>query len=204
MTNSGRFYLLDGKKVEVPMMYQLEDHGFMRGDGFTAAELLYESADMSMVIILPEEGEFDDVDKRLNPEVYGKIIEAITFAEMELVMPKFEFDSYYELKQALSALGMPLVFGSTADFSGIVEDGGIWIDEVFHKAYVKVDEKGTIAAATVSDTLTYGSIDGGPVRFIVDRPFIFIIRDIPTGTILFIGRVLNPLEGKTNINDTSI
>ena len=107
-------------------------------------------------------------------------------------MPKFGFDSEFNLKQTLAKMGMPIAFSGGADFSGIAEGGG-FIGGVYHNAFVAVDEKGTEAGAATAVTIK-GAALGGPVEFIMDRPFIFLIRDIETNTILFMGRVVNPLE----------
>jgi serpin B len=93
-------------------------------------------------------------------------------------------------------MGMPLAFSGEADFSGMAENSGqLFISDVIHEAFVAVDEQGTEAAAATA-VMMVGAAPGesGPVNFTIDRPFIFLIRDIKTGTILFIGRVLNPLE----------
>lgn len=93
-------------------------------------------------------------------------------------------------------MGMPLAFTGNADFSGIAKGNEpLWIDNIIHKAFVSVDEEGTEAAAATAVLMTGAGPDQPkPVNFIIDRPFIFLIRDTETGTILFMGRVLNPLE----------
>ena len=105
-------------------------------------------------------------------------------------MPKFSFDSEFNLRQTLIEMGMPVAFSGGADFSGIAEGGG-FISGVYHDSFIAVDEKGTEAGAATAVTIARGA-SGGPVEFTLDRPFILFIRDIETGTILFVGRVLNP------------
>ena len=109
-------------------------------------------------------------------------------------MPGFEFESAHTLKETLERMGMPDAFVDTADFSGITDEIPLKISDVFHKAFVSVDEKGTEAAAA---TAVMGMLLGGrdplePITVTLDRPFIFLIRDEPTGTILFLGRVMDP------------
>jgi serpin B len=110
-------------------------------------------------------------------------------------MPKFEFESDFSLKQALSALGMAEAFSGSADFSGMTCNNDLFIGDVIHKAFVSVDENGTEAAAATAVMMVMsapGPAPEEPVTVTIDRPCIFLIRDIETGAILFIGRVMNP------------
>ena len=113
-------------------------------------------------------------------------------------IPEFKFESRFSLKEILSNMGMPDAFSeSKADFSGITNKESLIIDQVVHKAYIDVDTEGTEAAAVTAIMVIPISNDifkKEPVEMTVDRPFIFLIRDIETGTILFLGRVLNPNE----------
>ena len=87
---------------------------------------------------------------------------------------------------------MPVAFSANADFSGMTGNRDLFIDEVIHKSFVSVDEAGTEAAAATAVIMKLTAIPGMPVNVTIDRPFIFLIRDIETGAILFVGRVLNP------------
>jgi serpin B len=109
-------------------------------------------------------------------------------------MPKFEFDSEFGLKDTLADMGMPVAFSpDEADFSGMTGNSELFISDVIHKAFVAVDEAGTEAAAATAVIVGTTSMPTEPpVEVTVDRPFIFLIRDIETGSILFVGRVLNP------------
>ena len=109
-----------------------------------------------------------------------------------LSLPKFQFDSSFSLKQALSSLGMPLAFSDNADFSGMDGAHDLFISDVLHKAYVSVDEAGTEAAAASAVIIGLTAMPSSTVVLAIDRPFIFLIRDVQTGTILFVGRVMNP------------
>jgi len=106
-------------------------------------------------------------------------------------MPKFELASAFQLREALEVLGMEIPFSSAANFSGMTK-APLRIAQVFHKAYVHVDEQGTEAGAATAITMARGLTKTPSVN--IDRPFIFLIRHDPTGTILFMGRVLNPAE----------
>ena len=107
-------------------------------------------------------------------------------------MPKFEFESAFKLKSALIAMGMPVAFSGDANFSGMTGDRDLSISEVVHKAFVSVDEAGTEAAAATAVIMRITALPDRPVEVTIDRPFIFLIRDIETGAILFIGRVMDP------------
>jgi serpin B len=109
-----------------------------------------------------------------------------------LTMPKFDFESSFNLKETLEAMGMTDAFSmATADFSGIFGGMGHWLDEVYHQATITVDEDGTTAAAATGAVAVTG-ISLYPPEVNLDHPFIFMIRDIETNTILFVGRVMNP------------
>ena len=107
-------------------------------------------------------------------------------------MPQFEFDSDFSLKNTLAGMGMPVAFSGGADFSGMTGSPDLFIDEVLHKAFVSVDEAGTEAAAATAVIMKETAMPDQPVEVTMDHPFIFLIRDIDTGAILFVGRVLNP------------
>jgi serpin B len=108
-------------------------------------------------------------------------------------MPRFEFDSDFSLKDTLAKMGMQVAFSGSADFSGMTGMPDLYIDEVLHKAFVSVDEAGTEAAAASAVIIKQTAMPVDlPVEVTIDRPFIFLIRDIDTGAILFVGRVLNP------------
>jgi len=108
-------------------------------------------------------------------------------------MPKFEFDSEFRLNDTLAEMGMPIAFSpGDADFSGMTGNRELFISDVIHKAFVSVDEAGTEAAAATAVIMMRAAVSKPPVEVTIDRPFIFLIRDIETGAILFVGRVMNP------------
>jgi serpin B len=189
-TVAGQFILLNGTQVLVPVMHQTEYANYAEGDGYQAVELLYKNRKLSMVVLLPAQSQFEKFENSLQyPQLMG-IISKLESRQVILSLPKFKFDSEFDLVQTLSKMGMPIAFSGGADFSGIVGGGG-FIGGVYHDAFVSVDEQGTEAAASSSVMLMGGG--GGPVEFSIDRPFIFLIRDIETNTVLFMGRVVNPL-----------
>ena len=186
------FTRLDGSTVSVPIMGQQESLGHFAGDGFQAVDLLYSGGELSMTILLPDEGNFEAFEDALDAEQVEAVLEALRRQEVALRMPKFEFDAQFSLPQALRQLGMQDAFTSQADFSGMTGQRDLFISDVIHKAFVSVDEKGTEAAAATAVIMKLTAMPAQPVQVDVDRPFIFLIRDIETGAILFMGRVLDP------------
>ncbi len=147
-----------------------------------------------MIILLPEAGKFEAFEKSLNAQQIATLTKSLQKARVTLTMPRFEFDSDFSLKQTLAGMGMPVAFTENADFSGMTGKRELMISDVIHKAFVSLDEAGTEAAAATAVTVGVTSIPvEPPVQVTIDHPFIFLIRDISTGTILFVGRVLNPV-----------
>ncbi|MGA8848775.1 MAG: serpin family protein [Dehalococcoidia bacterium] len=193
VTADGPFYLLDGGQAIVPMMRQTESFGYAKGEGYQAVELLYDGDELSMVILLPASGNFQAFEQGLQSQQVSDTIKGLQFTQVTLTMPKFEFDSEFRLKDTLAGMGMPIAFSpGDADFSGMTGNRELFISDVVHKAFVSVDEAGTEAAAATAVIAAGSAAPQPPVEVTIDRPFIFLIRDIETGAILFVGRVLNP------------
>ncbi len=190
------FHPLNGGTVEVPMMtdnYHYKEVYYAQGDGFQVVEIPYSTWELSMTAILPDEGGFEDLEASLTAEILDQVVEELEERDITLTMPKFEFESEFMLGQTLAKMGMADAFGGAADFSGISNSADLWISAVIHKAFVSVNEEGTeAAAATGAAMLTSAPLEKEPVTVTLDRPFIFLIRDEPTGTILFLGRVMDP------------
>jgi serpin B len=193
MTEDGPFYLLDGGEVTVPMMSQKELFSYTEGNGYQAVELLYDGSELSMVILLPAPSQFETFEDSLNAQQVGSIIGSLEHRQVTLTMPKFEFASSFSLKEALTGMGMPIAFSGGADFSGMTGNRDLFIADVVHKAFISVDEAGTEAAAASAVVMPMAMPPEETAEVTVNHPFIFLIRDIETGTILFVGRVLNPI-----------
>ena len=194
-TSDGPFTLLDGSQVGVPMMKNKSSSAEGAGAGYVAAELPYYGQTTSMVIVMPDAGSFAEFEAQLTPERLDAIRAELRPGMIEVTMPKFEIKGQtISLKKMLQSLGMEVPFdGSQADFSGIVavREQRLVIDDVLHQAFVAVDEQGTEAAAATAVTMFRQSAQR-PGSVTIDHPFLFLIRDRVTGTILFMGRVLDP------------
>jgi serpin B len=184
---------LDGSAVETPMMRQVEYFPFAEGAGYQAIELPYLGRETSMVVLLPDEGQYRAFEERLDAERLNVILGELEHTNVDLKMPKFEYDAGLELAKVLAAMGMPVAFDSgQADFSGMTGSRDLAIGEVVHQAFVAVDEAGTEAAAATAVIMLESAAPEPTVEVTVDRPFVFLIRDVPSGTILFLGRVVDP------------
>ena len=190
-TQNGTFNLLDGSTVSVPMMNNEASYGYTKGSGYQAVELSYSGDQVAMDIIMPDAGNFTKFESGMTADSISAIISNLQTKSTNLTMPKFNFDSSFSLNGALSALGMPIAFSNQADFSGMTGNKDLTIADVVHKAYVAVDEQGTEAAAATGVVMSAMAIMNQN-NVTIDQPFIFMIRDIQTGAILFVGRVLNP------------
>ncbi|MFC1952347.1 serpin family protein [Chloroflexota bacterium] len=193
-TADGTFYLLNDGETTVPMMRQTESFGYTEGDNYQAVELTYDGRELSMVILLPASGQLETFEDSIDYRKVDGIISELENHQISLTMPKFKYESEFSLKRALTEMGMPIAFTTNADFSGMTGNQDLFIDEVIHKAFVSVDETGTEAAAATAVIMSLTAIPAEPIPVTLDRPFVFLIRDIETGVILFIGRVLNPLS----------
>lgn len=149
-----------------------------------------------MVIMLPAEGAFDAFETGLDIDRFDRLVGDLEVTDGEIRLPRFEYDSGISLKSILSSMGMEVPFDeNVADFSGMVdldETGErLFIHDVYHDAVVAVDEAGTEAAAATGVVVGTTSAPLDPFEMIVDRPFVFAIRDRPTNTVLFLGRVVD-------------
>lgn len=192
------FSLSDGTVVEVPMMRQQTSLGYHMHELFTAAELPYGRGNYSMVVLLPNEGKsVDQVIGAMDRQLWEDLTTGLdTAVELGVRFPRFKFAFEQKLKPVLSSMGMGLAFMPfQADFSGINPDAELFINEVFHKAFVEVNEEGTEAAAVTAVEVGVTSIGpGGAIPFWVNRPFVFLIKEKYTNAVIFAGRVMVPVE----------
>ena len=193
-TKDAPFTLTDGQKIDVPMMNQKAEFGYMETDDFQALEMPYVDQELSMVILLPKKfdalGEFEITFIQDNLTQW---LTKIHKREVVVFVPKFKMTSQFSLASVLQSMGMTDAFSSDANFSGMDGKRDLFISAVIHKAYVEVNEEGTEAAAATGVVMRLTSVGPTPTPvFRADHPFLFLIRDNLTGSILFIGRVANP------------
>jgi serpin B len=196
-TQDAPFHLLDGSDVHVKMMSQtLNGLAYVQGDGYQAVELPYQGQSAALDIIVPDEAKFSDFESAFDAQKLHEILGAMQpSGGLELGLPKFSFTTDFDLKDRLTSMGMTDAFDAgRADFSGMTGNKDLFIDTVLHKAFVAVDEKGTEAAAATAVIMRESAALLPEASLIVDRPFLFVIRDLPSGQILFVGRVLNPMK----------
>jgi serpin B len=191
-TKDGPFYVPDGGSVTVPMMQQTENLSYYAEDGLQVVELPYAGGTHSMLILLPEEGKLGDLAAGLDEQRLAELVNQLENQSVALTMPRFEYEAEFALGNTLVGMGMPTAFGPGADFSGMTTEAGLFIGEVVHKAWVAVDEEGTEAAAATAVIMVESAMPMEPVEMVVDHPFLFAIRHRDTGTLLFLGQVVDP------------
>ncbi len=195
-TSDSTFNLLDGSQSQVKMMNNGElTLSYAKGDGYQAVELPYSGNTAAMDIILPDEGNFQSFELALEAQALNGIFNSMQSTPIALGLPKFTFTTNFSLSDQLKWLGMTDAFSDQADFSGMTGNRDLFISDVIHKAFVAVDEKGTEAAAATAVIMQAMSMPvQQKVHLVIDHPFIFVIRDLKSGQILFVGRVLNPAQ----------
>ena len=196
LTKTRDFKLMDGTKDTVPFMNQGDRYNYYEDSKIQALELPYKDNKASMIIFLPNTTDgIAELGKSLDYKYYQVVIGSLQSTDVSLSLPKFKLDFKFELGGTLSKMGMPLAFSQTgADFSGITGDRDLYISKVIHQAFVTVDEKGTEAAAAtvVTMELMMAPKHVEPKMFKADHPFVFLIRDNTTGSILFMGKIMKP------------
>lgn len=194
-TSDGPFRRSDGTPVTVPMMRQSASFPYARGDGWQAVQMPYLRNEVGMLLIVPDEDRMLDIESRLADGLIAQVATSLVPVEVGLTMPKFEFRTQTGLNPALRELGMSTAFDpATADFSGMTAAEQLFISEVIHEAYIAVDEEGTEAAAATAVVMRATSAPLETVQLTIDRPFVFALRDLETGALLFLGRVMDPSQ----------
>jgi serpin B len=191
-TQDGLFTTADGIEVTVPLMRQTTYLDYAEGDGYQAVRLPYKGDAVDMLVIVPEEGRFEQVEERLGAGFFDEVRGGLSEHYVRLTMPRFDFETDLNLPELLAAMGMKTPFDpGAADFSGMTGERELYISEALHRANITVDEKGTEAAAATVLAMPLSSVPE-PVKMSADRPFIFAIAERETGEILFLGRVTDP------------
>jgi serpin B len=193
-TEDDWFYLADDSAVRCRMMEQRAIYDYYLDDEFVAVDLPYGDGKFSMTIFLPNwDKDVNDLIDRLDQDSYDLWISSLSTPEdsFDVYIPKFKLKYGLKLNDVLKSLGMEIAFGPGADFSKMYQGGGVWIDKVLHKTFVEVNEEGTEAAAVTSVSIC-SSASQGFSSFMVNRPFMFVIRESESGTILFVGKIIDP------------
>jgi len=194
-TRPDKFIAPRGRVVPgVPFMSQHGTFRYLEGEGFQALALPYDGDELSMVVLLPQQVDrLSELERRLTAPRVTEWLATMPEREVYVALPRFKVTAAFKLKPVLSQLGMPLAFErGRADFSGIASGKPLYLSEVMHKAYVEVNEKGTEAAAATGAVVQVMSMRPAPPVFRADHPFIFVIRDNATASLLFAGRVVDP------------
>ncbi|MBT4664908.1 MAG: serpin family protein [Opitutae bacterium] len=200
------FKISPDKTVQTPMMYQKGNFGYYQDADVQVLEMPYKGDNVSMFVLLPNQGggqpfrrptnppakkkTLADLEKMLSPAKLSEWIGKVRRTKINTWFPKFKMTSEFSLSQQLQALGMKKAFGD-ADFSGMNGTKNLYISAVLHKAFVEVNEEGTEAAAATAVVISLKSARRYP-SFRADHPFLFLIRDKATGSILFLGRYAKP------------
>jgi serpin B len=193
LTSDAPFWVTPDEQVQVPMMSQVHQFRYREGDGLQVLELPYAGDDLSMVVLLPREiGGLAALEERLTVENLGRWTRGLWQSEVQIFLPRFEITFPFRLDDTLKSMGMVDAF-EDADFSGIDGTKLLCIGAVLHKAFVAVDEEGTEAAAATAAMMQAMGLPLPPPTFRADHPFVFLIRENSTGSILFLGRVVNPV-----------
>ncbi len=185
-TRDGAFHLADGTTATVPLMRGEVGTTFASGTGWRAAEIPFEGADVSMLLIVPDDLAAFEVG--LDGARYAEIAAALHADDVMVTMPRFEMRTELSLRDALSDMGMAGAFQS-ADLSAMTPEMGLFISDVVHEAWIRVNEKGAEAAAATAVIVGRVSV---PDEVVADRPFLFVVRDRATGAVVFLGRVTDP------------
>ncbi len=195
-TADAAFQTTASDHVTVPTMHQTAHFSYFAKDQLQVLELPYDGGGItSMLIFLPEKIDgLEELEKQLTPENLNRWTSNLQSRQVKVSLPRFKLTSEFSLGETLASLGMPLAFSTKADFSRMSIGEKLFISAVIHKAFVDVNEEGTEAAAATAVAIAASAI---PIReeaveFRADHPFLFLIRDNRTQSILFLGSLANP------------
>lgn len=185
-TRNADFHVSIDRTVKIPMMSEAGKFSYFVNDKLSMLELPYRGHRASFIAVLPDVNEsLTSIEAALNPGALNEFIAKLSPHAVAVSLPRLKLKHRAHLKDDLKAMGMPVPFASGADFTGIGPVG--WINQVIHEATLDVDEKGVVATAATAVEM----VDSAP-SFTANRPFLFLIRDRASGSILFMGRVVDP------------
>lgn len=193
LTFEDDFYITEQESIKHPFMVNEHQYNYLENDLFQAIELPYENNEMSMYVLLPNKGKtLEDLMKDFTFQTWEQWKSQFSENPGKIILPKFKIEYEANLNDPLIHLGMGKAFSGEADFQNMIKNGGVNIDEVLHKSFIKVDEKGTEAAAVTSVAVVESAFAGQSFTMNVNRPFLFLIQDNESGIILFMGIVSKP------------
>ena len=198
-TNDMDFKITPDNTVTASMMYYYDDDvsfNYAETDELQVLELPYKGEELSMLIFLPKENDIMQLETSFNIKKLNEMKSKLNKEDVIIYLPKFTFKTKYSLPETLTSLGMKNAFvPDAADFSGMDGTKKLFISDVIHQAFVEVNEEGTEAAAATAIMMEMKSMQNKqPVIFRADHPFMFIIQEKSTGTILFMGKVIEPTK----------
>ena len=183
------FHQIDGVTVPTTFMSQTENFGYRKASDYEAVELAYADTRFAMLVFVPAEGRFSDVEAQLTADFVQGVVDSLSDERVALSMPKFNSASSFDFNEILKQLGIVDAFGGNADFSGMSGAPDLQLSKVVQKAVIEVDESGTEAAAATAATMMVKSAYFPEIKHLnIDRPFVYFIRDTQTNIILFVGR----------------
>ena len=195
-TRDDLFHVAGDKTTPVPFMSRQDDLSYWAGEGVKVLELPYGKGDLTAVVLLPDQ--IDGLPALEGKATAGKLdrwLTGLRKRKVQVFLPRFRLASQFSLRDLLTAMGMKRAFSpDLADFSGMSTHEQLYLSAVIHKAFVDVNEEGTEAAAAtgVAVAVRAAMVPSEPAVFRADHPFLFLIRDRKSGSILFLGRVVNP------------
>jgi serpin B len=191
------FELTDKELVQVPTMVLKDSKvlfNYTETEDLQILELPYTGNDVAMLILLPKENDIINFNQKITSENLENWMDSMYPTLVDIYLPKFKFKTEYNLKNMLIDMGLDIAFSSYADFSGMNGYGGLFIEKVLHKAFIEVKEEGTEAAAATTVHILETAMPEPIKVFNVNHSFTFLIQHKETGTILFMGSVINPLN----------
>ena len=195
-TQDAPFHVAAGEDVRAPMMHRKASLRDFEGDGLKALELPYGKGELAMVVLLPDSVDgLAALEVRASAENLASWLGGLQKREVDAYLPRFTTTSRFNLSELLKAMGMTRAFSpGLADFSGISDEEELFLSAVIHQAFVAVNEEGTEAAAATAGEMRpkLAMMPRPPAVFRADHPFLYLIRDVRSGSILFLGRMANP------------
>lgn len=192
-TREDTFYLYSTCKTQAKFMNKTLSLNYYEDGVAQVVEIPYSGEKLSMMVILPKKKYgMEELESRLSQDLYRTYLGSMHTKKVDLSLPKFTVNAEYELSKVLKEMGMKSAFGEGADFSEMTGNKDLFINNIVHKSFVDVNEEGTEAAAATGVVMRKTSAIMETVEFKADHPFIFLIKDRETNSILFMGRLMNP------------